>query len=249
VDILRIEQFKSKQELDHASATEIIEHVQHNPSAVLGLATGISPIGIYRNMIDAYQSGKVSYRFVRTFNLDEYIGLPAHHPNSYATFMHEHLFKSIDVPSNQIHIPSGTCQDTTVECLRYEKLLKEVGQIDIQIVGIGNNGHIGFNEPAHALTRDTHVVELSEETRQQNQHHFSRPDDFPTHAITMGVGSIMRAKTIMLVAYGAEKSEVIARALQGKITTQLPASLLQLHPNVIVMLDHDASQHLDTGLL
>lgn len=237
---MRIKVFENKHQVEIASASIFIELIQQKPSAVLGLATGDTPIGTYREMIAAYQQGKVSYRYVRTFNLDEYVGIASDHPNSYASFMKNHLFESIDIPSEQTHIPDGQQQDLEAECIRYDELMKAVGQIDLQILGIGRNGHIGFNEPSRTLSSKTHVVALSAETRKQNAHHFSHPEQVPTQAITMGVGSILQAKTILLVAYGAGKADILKEALQGPVNTEVPASLLQLHPRVIVMMDQEA---------
>ncbi len=234
--------FHNKQELDQACAAIIIATVQQNPEAVLGLATGETPRGTYQELIKAYRQGLVSFQSVTSFNLDEYVGLPQHHPNSYFTYMNNHLFTCIDIPRERTHIPNGFCTDLEEECHQYDLKLQAAGQIDLQILGIGINGHIGFNEPYSNICNKTHLVSLSQETRLQNAKYFEHPDEIPIHALTMGIGSILQAKTIVLIASGATKSYMLERALKGPITTEIPASLLQLHSHVIVMMDAEAGR-------
>jgi len=230
-------------EVNEVGADLITSLVQTKPNAVLGLATGSTPVGIYQELIRAYQRGLVSFKQVKAFNLDEYVGLPATHSQSYAYFMKEQLFNHIDIDPEQTNIPSGTAADPHEEGKRYDALLESVGNIDLQIHGIGHNGHIGFNEPAPALVSGTHVVELAEQTREANARFFDDKSQVPTHALTMGVGSILKAKTILLVAKGADKANIVHRALTGPITTECPASLLQTHPNLVVLLDSEAGRN------
>ncbi|WP_199620007.1 glucosamine-6-phosphate deaminase [Paenibacillus alkalitolerans] len=234
--------FPSDQELNEAGAGIVTGLVQTNPGAVLGLATGSTPIGVYSEMIKSFRKGMVSYRRVSTFNLDEYAGLPREHPQSYYSYMRTHLFDHIDVPESNIHIPDGTAANVREECERYDRLLEQTGQIDLQILGLGHNGHIGFNEPDHALIRGTHAVRLSETTRQANARFFNSIDEVPTHAITMGVGTILKAKTILLIVKGSDKAGIVHTSLTGPITTECPASLLQTHPHLVVLLDTEAGR-------
>lgn len=240
---MHILHFPTDAELNEAGAGIVTSLVQTKPTAVLGLATGSTPIGIYREMIRAHNKGMVSYKQATTFNLDEYVGLPADDPQSYAHYMNEHLFRHIDVAPGRTFIPSGSAPDPEEECRRYDDLLESAGQIDLQLLGLGHNGHIGFNEPDHSLLRGTHVVELRKETREANARFFDTEDNVPTHAITMGVGTILKAKTILLVVKGADKADIVHRALTGDITTECPASLLQTHPHLVVLLDAEAGRH------
>lgn len=233
--------FDSDDKLNEAAANIIIGQIQTTPRAVLGLATGGTPVGIYKQILNDYHRGMISFKNVTTFNLDEYVGLPINHPESYHTYMNSHLFEHIDLPPSQCYIPDGNAADPAEECRRYDQLIEMIGQIDLQLLGLGHNGHIGFNEPAHALIRGTHVVELAEETREANARYFATLDDVPNKALTMGVGTILKAKKILLVVKGADKSDIVQRALQGPITTDCPASLLQTHPNLIVLLDKSAA--------
>jgi glucosamine-6-phosphate deaminase len=233
--------FDTDDKLNEAAANIIIGQIQTTPRAVLGLATGGTPVGIYKHIVKDFKRGMFSFRSVTTFNLDEYVNLPHDHPESYSTYMNNHLFEHIDIPSAQRHLPDGNTANTAVECHRYEHLIALSGQIDLQLLGLGHNGHIGFNEPAHALKCGTHVVDLAEETRVANARFFTSIDEVPSQALTMGVGTILKAKKILLVVKGADKADIVHRALQGPITTSCPASLLQTHPNLIVLLDHAAA--------
>lgn len=239
---MNILKFATNEELNEAGAGIITGLIRTNPRAVLGLATGSTPIGIYEELVRIYRRGLISFNSVTTFNLDEYAGLPAGHPESYRSFMERHLFSHIDLPSSQSHIPDGNAPDLEAECKHYDRLLEKVKHIDLQILGIGHNGHIGFNEPDHALTSGTHIVKLKETTREANARFFPSLEEVPTHALTMGVGTILKARTILFIARGADKAEVIHEALTGPIRTELPASLLQTHPNVVVLLDAEAGR-------
>ncbi|MFC4304553.1 glucosamine-6-phosphate deaminase [Cohnella boryungensis] len=233
--------FDSDEKLNEAAANIIIGQIQTIPRAVLGLATGGTPVGIYKEIVRDYRRGMFSFRNVTTFNLDEYVNLPADHPESYHSYMNAHLFSHIDLPASQRHIPNGNASDLAAECSRYDEAIELSGQIDLQLLGLGHNGHIGFNEPAHALIKGTHIVDLAETTLEANARFFASVDEVPKQALTMGVGTILKAKKILLVVKGADKADIIRQALQGPITTDVPASLLQTHPNLIVLLDDAAA--------
>lgn len=240
--MMNIRIFPSEQELNEAGAGIIAGIIQTKPGCNLGLATGGTPVGIYKELVRSFNRSIVSFKRVNTFNLDEYVGLPVTHPESYRRYMNEHLFSLVDIPLEQTYVPDGNAPDLTEECKRYDRLLENAGQLDLQLLGIGHNGHIGFNEPDHALLRGTHVVTLKDETRRANARFFDTLEDVPSQAITMGVGTILKAKSILLVGRGADKAEIIHRALTGPITTECPASLLQTHPNVTVLLDSEAGR-------
>lgn len=216
------------------------EQLKAKPHSTLGLATGSTPVPIYEELIERYQAGRLSFRQARSFNLDEYVGLAPEHPESYRSFMDEHLFRHIDLDTQSIHIPNGQAANLQEECLRYDRLLEQAGGVDWQLLGIGHNGHIGFNEPGAALKAGTHVVELSDITRKANARFFSSIDEVPLLAITLGMATILKARHIVLVARGKDKADIVNAALHGPITTQVPASMLQLHPNVTVVLDVEA---------
>lgn len=226
----------------------VATEMRKRPSLVLGLATGSTPLGLYRKWITMVESGNLSFANVTTFNLDEYLGLPSDHPQSYRTFMRENLFRHIDINLNRTHIPNGVAEDVMKQCEEYDNLIEQAGGIDIQILGIGRNGHIGFNEPGEDFGRLTHVVRLSGSTRRANARFFSRLEDVPTYAITMGLKNIMRARQILLLAAGEDKSEAVYRALSGDVTEDLPASILQLHPNCIFLLDEAAASKLPANM-
>ena len=211
---------------------------------VLGLATGSSPVGLYKKMIADHNSAGTSYKTCVTFNLDEYVGLPKSHDQSYYTFMHENLFDGLDIPEENIHIPLGEAEDIQAECQKYEDLLKQY-VVDLQVLGIGSDGHIGFNEPGAALDSVTHVMELTQTTRQDNARFFDGDiNKVPTKAITMGLQSIMRAKNIIVLATGEKKAEAIYGMMKGPVTTDCPASILQRHDHVTVIIDHAAASKL-----
>lgn len=236
--------FDTQQQLDAYAAELIVNTVNQKPNAVLGLATGSTPIGIYDKMIELYNQKKVSFSSVTTFNLDEYVGLPPQNDQSYAYYMNKHLFSHIDIPKDRTHLPNGMADDIDAECIRYDAML-EAQPVDIQLLGLGHNGHIGFNEPDVNLSGGTHAVKLKDETREANARFFASMDEVPTYAVTMGVGSILKADTIVLAVRGADKAEIVKEALTGPITTSVPASLLQTHARVIVLLDREAGRMLD----
>lgn len=232
---MKVRTFSTK-ELASVYVAAIVENlIQTHPSPVIGLATGSSPVDLYRHLAHFCHQG-LSFAQVTTVNLDEYVGVPAHHPQSYHRFMDDHLFRFIDVPPDQIFIPDGTASDLQAACEQFDEIL-ERHPIDLQILGLGHNGHIGFNEPGLALATGTHVTALSPETIAANARFFASPAEVPTHAITMGVQSILRAKKIILLAFGEDKAEAVQRSISGQISTDVPASILQVHPDVTFVLD------------
>jgi len=232
--------FDTEEQLNEAGAGVLSGMVQMNPSAVLGLATGGTPVGIYEQLVQTYKRGLVSFNKVTTFNLDEYVGITPEHHQSYNYYMRQHLFNHVDINLEQAHVPCGTAADLEEECVRYDRMIENTGQIDIQLLGLGHNGHIGFNEPSHTLLSGTHVVELAEATKTANARYFSDEEEVPQKAITMGVGKILKAKSILLVVKGEDKAEIVKLALTGPISTNCPASLLQTHPHLTVLLDRAA---------
>ncbi|GGP27482.1 glucosamine-6-phosphate deaminase [Silvimonas amylolytica] len=239
-----LHKFKNQAELDRVAADLMMSVVRGRPNAVLGMATGGSPVGLYQEMVKSYKQGLISFKEVRTFNLDEYVGLAVTHPESYRSFMQRNLFDHIDIDIKNTHVPNGNAADIEAECRRYDEALYQQGPVDMQLLGIGHNGHIGFNEPDTTLSRFTHKVTLKEDTREANKRFFNSLDEVPTHAVTMGMGSILHAKSILLVVKGQEKAEILDRTLNGPITTQVPATLLQTHPRVIVLTDCDVNYKL-----
>ena len=211
--------------------------VRTRPAAVLGLVTGRTAVRLYEEVIRVHREEKLKFSSVRTFNLDEYVGLPPEHPASYHSFMKTHLFDSIDIKRTNTHIPNGMAADIPEECRQFEERIRECGGIDLQILGIGSDGHIGFNEPSSSLGSRTRIKTLTDETRRDNAHAFESLNDVARHAITMGVGTIMDAKTCLVLAFGMGKAEPVAKAVEGPVTAMVPASVLQFHPDVKVILD------------
>lgn len=235
-----LEVFDDPRELDRAAARWLAARVR--PGAVLGLATGNTPMGMYRELVAMHRRGELSLAGVRTFNLDEYVGLGADDPRSYAAYMLEHLFRWVDIAPGQWHIPDGLNPDPEEEASRYDRLYWELGPCDVQVLGIGRNGHIGFNEPGTPFDQGTHVVELAWETRLANAEAFGSPEAVPERAITLGIRNILAAREILLLAKGASKAEAVRRALEEEPSPDLPASALQLHPRVTVYLDREAAR-------
>ena len=230
---------KNYEELSN-KAYDVMKQTLLNENAVLGLATGSSPIGLYKNMIEDYKNSNVSYKNIVTFNLDEYANLDKNHSQSYYTFMHDNLFKHIDINLDNVHIPSGN-GDLETNCLNYDKQMEKYN-IDIQVLGIGSNGHIGFNEPFTPFDSVTHVVKLKESTRKDNARFFEPlNEEVPTHACTMGISSIMKSKQILLIASGEKKAQAINNMINGPIDESCPASILQQHDNVVVIIDEKAA--------
>lgn len=238
---MNIVKMKDYQEMSKWSSEQVIDKIKTFDQLVLGLATGSTPEGLYQNLIDAYENQEVSFKNVITFNLDEYVGLAADDPNSYNYFMNEKLFKHIDIVPNQTHLPNGVATDIEQECRNYEALIEKAGEIDLQILGLGVNGHIGFNEPGTSFSSRTQMIELVEETIEANSRFFDHKEDVPTHAITMGIESIMESKEIILLASGKNKAEAVKQLVAGEITEDFPASILQKHPQVTIVIDEAAA--------
>lgn len=233
-----------KKEFDQKAAQILASQIKNKPNSVIGLATGSTPVGMYHELIKMYENKELSFEQVTTFNLDEYVGLDKEHPQSYHAFMFENLFNHVDIKKENVNLPDGQAEDLEQECAAYDKKIKEAGGIDLQVLGIGHNGHIGFNEPKTPFESLTHVVDLDERTIQANSRFFDSIDQVPRKAVSMGIKSIMQAQKILFMATGADKAEIVAKALQGPITPDVPASVLQLHPNVTVVLDKEAASKL-----
>lgn len=232
---------KDYEEVSQKAFEVMKEIVVAKPNAVLGLATGSTPIGLYERMIKDHKDFKTSYRGCQSFNLDEYVGLPRDHAESYYTFMHKHLFHGIDIVEENVHLPYG---DTKEDCAAYERAMEDV-HVDVQVLGIGANGHIGFNEPGTSFDKETHIVVLAEKTRQDNARFFDGDiKQVPTHAITMGIATIMKAGKILLIATGEHKADAVYAMLKQAPTTDCPASVLQQHSDVVVILDEAAASKL-----
>jgi glucosamine-6-phosphate deaminase len=237
---MKIHILSNIEEISHQSAKHIIECVQKQPHSVLGLATGSSPLGIYNVLIEDYNNHKTTYKNVITFNLDEYVGIDQTHDQSYNHYMHKNLFNFIDINPLNIHMPHATSIDDANACLSYNQLLKS-HPIDIQLLGLGTNGHIGFNEPLTSFDLSTHITKLDLQTRLDNSRFFTNIDDVPTHAITMGISNIMASKKILIVVMGTKKAQAVYNMIYGEITPAFPASILRNHPNVELFLDVDAA--------
>ncbi|MFD1609370.1 glucosamine-6-phosphate deaminase [Oceanobacillus luteolus] len=234
---IKVKDFK---EMSMKAAEMIADRVKESEKPVLGLATGSTPEGLYKILVEKYKQGEIDFSNTVTFNLDEYIGLPDDDPQSYHYFMNENLFKHINIPAENTHVPSGIAEDVQQECRDYESLIQSTGKIDLQILGIGKNGHIGFNEPGTAFDIRTHIVDLDETTIQANARFFDSIDDVPTKAITMGIGTILESKEILMIISGEGKQEAVTKLLQGEISEDFPASALHKHPNTTVIIDEAA---------
>lgn len=234
---------KNKQLLSARAANIVIKQIKKKKSSVLVLPTGNTPLGMYKKLREAREKGRVNFKNVTTFNLDEYAGLPHNNKNSYYYYMHKHFFKHVNVKQKNIFIPDGMVKDLKKECREYEKLTTKK-KIDLAVLGVGRNGHIAFNEPGSAYKSKTRVVDLTLETRKANTKGFKSLRQVPKQGLTMGIYTIMQAKKIILLASGKEKAEIIAKALKGKVDKNIPASYLQLHPKVVVVLDRQAAKEL-----
>lgn len=222
-------------------ADVITELLKVKKNAVLGLATGSSPIGMYTELIARYNKGEISFADVKSVNLDEYVGLSADHDQSYSYFMHHNLFDHVDIKEENTNLPNGLAEDPVAECARYDAVVASMGGVDIQVLGIGNNGHIGFNEPASYFSKGTGLVDLTDSTIDANARFFATRDDVPTQALSMGVGQIMNADKVLLLAMGKGKAEILEKSLFGDVTPEVPASILQFFKGeVVVCADEDA---------
>ena len=231
---------KDYEEMSLEASLIIKDLLKKKPDATLGLATGSSPIGLYQNLIKYYENGEISFKDVKTYNLDEYCELPRSHPESYYSFMHRNLFSHVDIKEENVHIPCSEGSDLEALCKEYNDMLHKAS-IDLQLLGIGANGHIGFNEPNTPFDQETWVVKLTEKTRRDNQRFFNSLDEVPTHAMTMGIANIMQAKCLLLVASGRNKAEAIRRLASGEVNPECPATILNRHPNAIVIVDEEAA--------
>ena len=237
---MRICRAKDYDELSRKAANIIAAQVIMKPDSVLGLATGSSPVGTYKQLIERCRMGDLDFSQIKSVNLDEYRGLPRENEQSYYYFMHENLFKDINIDMANTNIPDGTEPDSEKECLRYERVIAGLGGIDLQLLGLGHNGHIGFNEPDSSFAKMTHCVDLTPSTIEANKRFFASAEDVPRQAYTMGIGTIMRARKILLIVSGADKAQILHDVLNGPVTPQVPASILQLHSDVTVVADEAA---------
>jgi len=231
---------KDYEAMSRRAAQVIAAEVVHNPGCVLGLATGSTPEGAYRCLVDWYKQGLISFKDVLSVNLDEYKGLKPDHDQSYRYFMQSNLFDHVDIVPENTRVPNGLAADTDAECAQYDAYIRSLGYADLQLLGIGRNGHIGFNEPGDCFIKETHVVDLAESTIDANARFFASRDDVPRQALSMGIGAIMGAKKVLLCASGEEKADAIYNSVCGPITPKCPGSILQLHPNVVLVADEAA---------
>lgn len=230
------------EELSKVAAKEFSKIIKEKENAVLGLATGGSPVGMYKELIRMYEQKELNFSKITTVNLDEYIGLNPEHNQSYRYFMNNNLFNHINIDKSNTFVPNGLAEDLEAQCKEYDQKIAELGGIDIQLLGVGNNGHIAFNEPNSELSSGTHIISLTDNTIEANARFFDNIDDVPRKAITMGVGGIMKAKKIILIASGESKAEAIKGIFSGKITTANPATMLQMHRDVTVIVDEAAAK-------
>lgn len=237
LNLIKVENY---QEMSQRASSIILDLISKKSNPVLGLATGSTPEGMYQCLIKAYEQGDISFKNVTTFNLDEYVGLTKEDANSYHSYMKDKLFNHIDILPDQTHLPDGTARDLQLECVKYEQLIRDAGQVDIQVLGLGLNGHIGFNEPGTPFSSRTQVVELMASTRQANARFFNGLNEVPTQAITMGIETIMESERILLLVSGEKKAPALARLMKGDLSEDFPASILQRHPNVVIITDQHA---------
>ena len=234
---MRIYQSEDYQAMSRRAANIISAQVIYKPDCVLGLATGGTPVGTYKQLVGWYKKGDLSFAEVRSVNLDEYLGLSPHHEQSYRYFMQDNLFNHIDIKPENTHVLNGLAKNPEAECEAYNKLIRDLGGIDLQLLGMGHNGHIAFNEPGDNFGLGTHVVSLSERTIDANQRFFESRDQVPRQALSMGIKSIMGARRILVVVSGEDKADAVCKAVTGPVTDQVPASVLQLHPDVTLVGD------------
>ena len=236
---------KNYEEMSRIAANVLSAQVMMKPDCVLGLATGSTPIGTYKVLIERCAQGDLDFSQVKSINLDEYVGLSGEHDQSYRYFMNTNLFDHINIDKANTNVPDGLAADTDAECERYNQVIHTLGPIDIQVLGMGHNGHIGFNEPDDHFPLETHKVDLTESTIDANARFFASADEVPRQALTMGIKTIMEAKTVLVVVNGVGKAQIVKKAFTGPVTPQVPASILQMHPNVISVGDEEALSLLD----
>ena len=238
---MRIIRCKDYADMSREAANLIAAEITVKPDAVLGLATGTTPIGIYDNLCEKHEDGNLSFAEVKTVNLDEYVGLAPGHNQSYRYFMDKHLFSRLNIDPANTNLPNGLAGDIAAEGKRYDELIRAYGGIDLHLLGLGHNGHIGFNEPEECFISETHEVRLTRSTIEANSRLFDDISEVPVKAVTMGMKSIMASKIILLVVNGSDKAEIVRETLFGPITPQVPGSILQLHPNLVVIMDAEAA--------
>ena len=238
---MKIIRAKDYADMSRKAANIISAQVIMKPNCVLGLATGGTPVGAYAQLVDWYNKGDIDFSEVTTVNLDEYRGLPKEHPESYWSFMHRNLFDKVNIDPAKINLPDGTNPDAEDACAKYNQIIHAVGGIDLQLLGIGHDGHIGFNEPCDHFPVMTHEVQLTDMTREANKRFFSSIDEVPTAAVTMGVGTVMAARKIVMVITGADKADILYKVFFGPVTPEVPGSILQFHPDVTLICDEAAA--------
>lgn len=237
---MRVYIAKNYDEMSRIAANVLSAQVTMKPDCVLGLATGSTPIGTYKGLIERCQQGDLDFSQVKTVNLDEYVGLSGTHDQSYRYFMNTNLFDHINIDKANTHVPNGLAEDVDAECARYNEIIHTLGPIDVQVLGMGHNGHIGFNEPSDIFELETHKVDLTQTTIDANSRFFASADEVPRQALTMGIKTIMQAKTVLVVVSGADKADIVKKAFSGPVTPQVPASILQMHSDVILVGDKAA---------
>ncbi|MDD2970802.1 MAG: glucosamine-6-phosphate deaminase [Lachnospiraceae bacterium] len=242
---MKIYRAKDYKDMSRKAANIISAQIIMKPNCVLGLATGSTPIGAYEQLVEWYKKGDLDFSEVTSVNLDEYKGLPRDNDQSYYYFMNEHLFSKVNIDKNRTYLPDGTEPDSKKACDAYNEIIKSVGGVDLQLLGLGHNGHIGFNEPSDTFAKETHCVQLTETTIEANKRFFASIDDVPKEAYTMGIQTIMQAKKVLVVVSGADKAEIVNKAFRGEVTPQVPASILQMHNDVIIVADEAALSKLD----
>lgn len=242
---MKIIKAKDYHDMSRKAANIISAQIIMKPDCVLGLATGSTPIGTYEQLIDWYHKGDLNFEEVTTVNLDEYKGLTKENDQSYYYFMHHHLFDHVNIQENRTNLPDGMNPDAEKECRRYDEVIRSVGGVDLQLLGLGHNGHIGFNEPGAAFEKGTHCVDLQQRTIEANKRFFASADDVPKQAYTMGIKTIMMARKILVVVSGEDKADIVKEAFYGPVTPQVPASILQMHPDVTVIADDAALSKCD----
>ena len=238
--MIRIYKAKDYNDLSRKAANIISAQIIMKPNCVLGLATGSSPIGTYRQLVDWFKKGDLDFREVHTVNLDEYKGLGGDNKESYRFFMNSNLFDQVNIDKQNTNVPNGLAVDAEAECDRYNKLIRQLGGIDLQLLGIGHNGHIGFNEPEEAFEKETHLVTLTESTIEANARLFDKQEEVPKYAFTMGIKSIMQAKKILIIASGEDKAQIMRDVFFGPVTPKIPASILQIHNDLTIVADEAA---------
>ena len=237
---MRVYVGKDYEEMSRIAANVLSAQVTMKPDCVLGLATGSTPIGTYKVLIERCKNGDLDFSKVKSINLDEYVGLSGEHDQSYRYFMNTNLFDHINIDKANTNVPNGLAEDVDAECARYNEVINTLGPIDIQVLGMGHNGHIGFNEPSDIFELETHKVDLAQTTIDANARFFASADEVPRQALTMGIKTIMQAKAVLVVVNGIGKAEIVKKAFTGPVTPQVPASILQMHPNVILVGDKEA---------